>query len=330
MERSRRREARERATAQKRPQLDNLLDQISNLEPENKAPDVDNQRGADALEEILNKRATQRSNERSRVRTRDGSRAELPVRQASSRQGQRTRQESTNERKDSSSESRRIAPSRTSEAETEKTLNSSRISPANSSRTAPVIPNVRVRREIRNDSGLDKDVLSDLSPRPSRTSRPARSNSDRARRVVQPTRNRSGSVTSTTTDFMSIAASLRIGSLFNDELSEAATSYTNDSNVPDLTDSLTLNSLLVQATADTEGFPILTPEKYLAKKKRLVQISNTFESIQNKLSLEFKVKEATDNVIKFNSSNPQELEEAKYQLKKSERKMQDLSKGFDF
>jgi hypothetical protein len=128
-------------------------------------------------------------------------------------------------------------------------------------------------------------------------------------------------------DFINRAAQLKIGALFNDEFSEAATSYTNDSNVPDLTDPLTLNSLIVQATADSEGFPILSPERYLDQKKRLVQISNAFESIQNKLSLEVKVKEATQNVIKFNADSPQQVEEATLQLRKSERKMQDLSKG---
>ncbi|KAJ3360666.1 hypothetical protein HDU91_004429 [Kappamyces sp. JEL0680] len=126
-------------------------------------------------------------------------------------------------------------------------------------------------------------------------------------------------------DFLTRAVSMRIGSLFSDEV-DAQTNYTSDSNTPDLTDTLTLNSILQQAMIDTEGFTILLPERYLEQKKRLVQITNYLESLQNKLSLELKVKEATENILKFNSDDRAQVDEAQRQLQRSQTKMNDISK----
>jgi hypothetical protein len=330
MERNRRREqrgAREKTyIGQSRPQLDKLLTEISSLESENREPETDNHRGADALESILLNRRQRSDTDRNRrePRGKESSRTEIPPRQISTREGGAHIRDTNSS---ISSSRRRNQSSRSTEAETLVT----------SSKSSPPIPSSSSQREKRNyDDGSryrryerSENGRSELSLRTTRTSRNSNSNPDRdIRPQNQRLRNRAGSITSKFSDFLSIATSLKIGGLFNDDFSEAATSYTNDSNVPDLSDNLTMNSLLVQSTADTEGFSILTPEKYLDQKKRLVQLTNSFESIQNKLSLEFKVKEATENVIKFNSENLPQLEEAKRQLIKSEKKMQDLSKGF--
>ncbi|KAJ3255638.1 hypothetical protein HK103_006163 [Boothiomyces macroporosus] len=145
---------------------------------------------------------------------------------------------------------------------------------------------------------------------------------------VSPTTPRRGSLASTTSGFLSKAVSFKIGALFNDhDQTDNATSYTNDSTMPDLTDPATIYSLLSQASVDAEGFPILNPERYQEQKKRLVQITNTFSSLQNKLSLEFKVKEATENIIRFNADDKNQIAEAREQLRRSDRKMNEISKA---
>jgi hypothetical protein len=308
--------------------LDNLISQIASLEDEKKdMPDINNQN--DQIKDILSQRTDQRMDaSRRRAETnisRESSRAAIPARRVVREGAQRSRMARDIESdKQSSESSRRRNPSNVSkdnsEVETEKTLiSSTRGSPtmANGEEGADILQDVSTRLER---SGRSSRTA------PSTGSARSRIRRDRDRDMVKP-RSRSGSISSNLSDFINRAAQLKIGALFNDEFSEAATSYTNDSNVPDLTDPLTLNSLLVQATADSEGFPVLSPDRYLDQKKRLVQISNAFESIQNKLSLEVKVKEATQNVIKFNSDSPKQVEEATLQLRKSERKMQELSKG---
>ena len=128
-------------------------------------------------------------------------------------------------------------------------------------------------------------------------------------------------------DFIGAAAGIKIGSLFADDNGDTMTNYTTESNIPDMTDQITVNSILMQATTDSEGFTVLFPEKYLEQKKRLVQITNYFESLQNKLSLEYKVKEATENILKFNGNDDSQADEAKKQLALTELKLKDISKG---
>lgn len=140
---------------------------------------------------------------------------------------------------------------------------------------------------------------------------------------------RPGSVASVTSDFFGPAISLKIGPLFTEQDQyENSTNYTNDSTVPDLNDPLTLNSLMLQAITDAEGFLILNPDRYTDQKKRLVQIFTKFESLQNKLSLEDKIKEATENVLRVNSETNIQVVEAQKQLIKSDAKMRSISKGF--
>jgi hypothetical protein len=119
-------------------------------------------------------------------------------------------------------------------------------------------------------------------------------------------------------DFVEAAAVLKIGSLFYDETAE------KKSTDIDMHDNVALHSIIMQASTDAEGFPILKSEKYLEQKKRLVKITNKFESLQNKLSLELKVKDATQNILKF--SDHDDLQ-AKNQLLLSESKVNEISKG---
>ncbi|KAJ3272870.1 hypothetical protein HDV01_005193 [Terramyces sp. JEL0728] len=148
---------------------------------------------------------------------------------------------------------------------------------------------------------------------------------------TSPTTPRRSSLASTTSGFLSKAVSFKIGALFNEnDHTDNATSYTNDSTMPDLTDPATIYSLLSQASLDAEGFPILNPERYQEQKKKLVQITNTFSSLQNKLSLEFKVKEATENILRFNAEDKNQIAEAREQLRRSDRKMNDISKAFSW
>jgi hypothetical protein len=125
-------------------------------------------------------------------------------------------------------------------------------------------------------------------------------------------------------DFMGAAAALKIESLFANEDVDKKENYT-----PDLSDNFALNAIIMQATTDSEGFTILNAEKYLEQKKLLVKITNIFESLQNKLSLELKVKDATENILKFNC-NEFQVDQAKSQLLLSESKLKNISKGINF
>jgi hypothetical protein len=180
-------------------------------------------------------------------------------------------------------------------------------------------------------NGRESEAVSNRRREPLRPRREPKSPASQNTLVTSPSREPKEidipeSANPRTSDFMSRAVMIKIGTLFADD-GDSQSNYTSDSNVPDLTDMLTLNSIIQQASLDTEGFTILLPEKYLEAKKRLVQITNYFESLQNKLSLEFKVKEATEAILKFNSDESNQVEEAKKQMTRTEMKMNEMSKG---
>ncbi|KAI8895002.1 Up-regulated during septation-domain-containing protein [Globomyces pollinis-pini] len=155
----------------------------------------------------------------------------------------------------------------------------------------------------------------------------SRDSNSRSAPTIRSENGRRESEFSTASDFIKTAASLKINSLFGDiEGSETATSYTNDSNTPDLTDPLTLKKLVSQAIIDAEGFSIVTPERYIDQKKRLSQIQSTLLSLQNKLNLEVKVKEASESIIRLGAGDRQEIVEARMKLKASDEKMNEISK----
>jgi hypothetical protein len=123
--------------------------------------------------------------------------------------------------------------------------------------------------------------------------------------------------------------SLKIGSLFTEQVSEESIDDGVSDAIPlDLNDTKILGPLVKQAILDTEEFPVLTAEKFLEKKKALVQITNSFESCQNQLSLELNVVEASENIIKFNSADRNQMADARKQLKNAETKIENLTKGF--
>lgn len=83
-------------------------------------------------------------------------------------------------------------------------------------------------------------------------------------------------------DSLSVVAAMSVNSLFNDDERKFKS--------PDIDDSVVLNAILSQAILDTKGFMILLPEKYNEQKKRLSQITGYLDTLQAKLSLEYKSK----------------------------------------
>jgi Up-regulated During Septation len=73
-------------------------------------------------------------------------------------------------------------------------------------------------------------------------------------------------------------------------------------------------------TVDIEMFPILSLERYIEQKRKLDQHIQMIASLQNKLSMEDNVRDASANIL--NSSNdPSERDNAKRQLDETSKRM---------
>ncbi|KAL2911813.1 hypothetical protein HK105_208746 [Polyrhizophydium stewartii] len=102
-------------------------------------------------------------------------------------------------------------------------------------------------------------------------------------------------------------------------------SSTSASGILDLSDPSVAKQLINDALADAEGFQIMTPEKFDEKRRKLVALAAQVTSLQNKIGLETRVREAAEMLVRSNASDPRQLDAARQQLADAARKIEDIT-----
>ncbi|KAJ3145196.1 hypothetical protein HDU89_007517 [Geranomyces variabilis] len=100
---------------------------------------------------------------------------------------------------------------------------------------------------------------------------------------------------------------------------------TDDSPMIDVADGMIMDFMVQEAMSSTADFRVLPSEAYDARKKDLRVATAHIRSLQKRLALETKIREAAVSLAKFDSGDKAQMASAKEQLAQAERKVEAIA-----
>ncbi|KAI8926413.1 hypothetical protein BC831DRAFT_538657 [Entophlyctis helioformis] len=138
--------------------------------------------------------------------------------------------------------------------------------------------------------------------------------------------------------FIQSIASYRIGSPFVDRpppgtmadvslfrRNSHLTSSSGASIAIELSDPSIMRQLVNEAMADCEGFQVMPIDKLDEKRRQIITMASQVASLQNKLSLESRIREAAESLVRSNAADPGQLNNARQQLADTTRKIDGIA-----
>ncbi|KAH6598286.1 hypothetical protein BASA50_003900 [Batrachochytrium salamandrivorans] len=93
----------------------------------------------------------------------------------------------------------------------------------------------------------------------------------------------------------------------------------------DLSDPKVIQQLINIAVSDSEGFQIMQIDKIEEKRRQLLSYSSQVGSLQNKIGLESRIRDAAESMIRSGISDSIQLDTSRQQLVDTTRKMEDIA-----